>query len=301
MSTTPRLWQFAIDRGGTFTDIVARSPDGRLITHKLLSENPGRYSDAALRGIREIMSLPDDDGDDDAPLPTERIGAIKMGTTVGTNALLERKGERTVLLITKGFGDALRIGYQNRPDIFALDIVLPELLYERVIEVAERYSAKGEELIPVDDRHVRKEMESAFASGIRSIAIVFMHAYHYPDHELAVAAIAREIGFTQVSASHQVSPLMRIVSRGETTVMDAYITPVLRRYVDGMNEELDRGGEGTTKLMFMQSNGGLIDSRLFKGKDSILSGPAGGIVGAVAASTMAGYEKIISFDMGRPM
>ena len=304
MFTTPRLWQFAIDRGGTFTDIVARSPDGRLITHKLLSENPGRYSDAALQGIRDILSLPDDEGgandddNDDAPLPTERISAIKMGTTVGTNALLERKGARTVLLITKGFGDALRIGYQNRPDIFALDIVLPELLYERVIEVAERYSAEGEELIPIDARQVRKEMESAFASGIRSIAIVFMHAYHYPDHELEVAEIAREIGFTQVSASHQVSPLMRIVSRGETTVMDAYITPFLRRYVDGMNKELDRGGVATTKLMFMQSNGGLIDSRLFKGKESILSGPAGGIVGAVTASTMAGYEKIISFDMG---
>lgn len=293
MSTTPRLWQFAIDRGGTFTDIIARSPDGRSITHKLLSENPGRYSDAALYGIRDIMSLPGD-----APLPTEQIGAIKMGTTVGTNALLERKGERTVLLITKGFGDALRIGYQNRPDIFALDIALPELLYERVIEVAERYSAKGEELIPVDDRQVRKAMESAFASGIRSIAIVFMHAYRYPDHELEVAEIAREIGFTQVSASHQVSPLMRIVSRGETTVLDAYITPVLQRYVDGMNEELDRGGGGKTKLMFMQSNGGLIDASLFKGKESILSGPAGGVVGAVTASTMAGYEKIISFDMG---
>ncbi len=310
------LWQFWIDRGGTFTDVVARSPEGKLITHKLLSEASGHYSDAAMHGIRQILGLPKN-----AALPTERIESVKMGTTVGTNALLERKGERTVLLITQGFGDALRIGYQNRPDIFAQQIELPEQLYEKVIEVSGRYAADGEEIEPLGIEVARKELRAVFESGIRSVAIVLMHAYRFPEHELRLGKIAREIGFTQVSLSNQASPLIKLVSRGETTVVDAYLSPVLRRYVDMVQKTLEEGeinggnggknkGEGDgeqeneregrrkTRLMFMQSNGGLTDARFFQGKDSILSGPAGGIVGAVATSAMAGAEKIITFDMG---
>jgi 5-oxoprolinase (ATP-hydrolysing) len=289
-------WQFWIDRGGTFTDIVARRPDGRLLVHKLLSDHPERYSDAALQGIRDILGLPAG-----ARLPTEQIEAVKMGTTVGTNALLERKGERTVLVITRGFRDALRIGYQNRPDIFALHILLPELIYERVIEVTERYGAHGETLIPLDLEAAERDLKAAFDAGIRSVAIVFMHAYRYPDHELRVAELARYIGFEQVSVSHQVSPLMRLVSRGDTTVVDAYLSPLLQRYVSQVAGALHSktGAEtGHTRLLFMQSNGGLVDARRFQGKDSILSGPAGGIVGAVATSRAAGFDRIISFDMG---
>ena len=287
-TTDARAWQFWIDRGGTFTDLVARRPDGTLLTHKLLSENPERYADAALQGIREILGL-----DGAGAFPADDIDAVKMGTTVATNALLERKGERTVLVITEGFGDSLRIGYQNRPKIFARRIELPELLYERVIEVGERYSAEGEELRPVDLAGARAALEAAHADGIRSAAIVFMHAYRYPDHERAVAALAREIGFTQVSVSSEVSPLMKLVGRGDTTVVDAYVSPILRRYVDRVASEL-----GDVRLMFMQSNGGLADARYFQGKDSILSGPAGGIVGAARTAAMAGFEKLISFDMG---
>ncbi len=304
------LWQFWIDRGGTFTDVVARSPEGKLITHKLLSEAPGHYSDAAMHGIRQILSLPKN-----AALPTDQIESVKMGTTVGTNALLERKGERTVLLITRGFGDALRIGYQNRPDIFAQQIELPEQLYETVIEVSGRYAADGEEIELLEIEAARKELEAAFESGIRSAAIVLMHAYRFPEHELRLGELAREIGFTQVSLSHQASPLIKLVSRGETTVVDAYLSPVLRRYVDMVQKTLEEGtgagkgkveghdnyaeaGKRNTRLMFMQSNGGLTDASFFQGKDSILSGPAGGIVGAVATSAMAGAEKIITFDMG---
>ena len=315
MSLTPSRWHFWIDRGGTFTDIVARRPDGRIITHKLLSENPGQYSDAVLHGIRNAMGIADNEA-----LPGELIETIKMGTTVGTNALLERKGERTVLAITEGFRDCLRIGYQNRPDIFALNIVLPEMLYEGVIEITERCNAMGEILVPLDKNKARIDLQAAFDSGIRSVAIVLMHAWQSTDHEQEVAKLARGIGFTQVSVSHQVSPLMKIVSRGDTTVVDAYLSPLLHRYVNQVVTEFngkslqpdDKAGEkndrptpsenkkGTKnpRLMFMQSNGGLVDAVYFQGKDSILSGPAGGIVGAVATSKIAGFEKIVTFDMG---
>ncbi len=281
-------WQFWIDRGGTFTDIVARKPDGSLIVHKLLSENRERYRDAAVAGIRELLGV--------APggaIPPA-IDAVKMGTTVATNALLERKGDRVLLVVTRGFADALRIAYQNRPDIFARRIVLPELLYERVLEVDERVMADGTVLTALDEAPARAGMQKAFDDGIRAIAILLMHGYRFTAHEKRLAAIAREIGFTQISVSHEVSPLMKLVSRGDTTVVDAYVSPILRRYVDRVAGEL---GEGT-RLMFMQSNGGLADARAFQGKDSILSGPAGGIVGAVETARQAGFERIIGFDMG---
>ncbi|MFQ5954195.1 MAG: hydantoinase B/oxoprolinase family protein [Kiloniellales bacterium] len=281
-------WQFWIDRGGTFTDVVARRPDGSVVTHKLLSDNPEHYPDAALQGIRDLMRL-----GAGAAIPASEIEAVKMGTTVATNALLERTGDRTVLAVSRGFRDALRIGYQARPKLFERHIRLPKLLYERVIEVDGRYSAQGEELVALDLAGARQALEAAFDAGLEALAIVFMHGYRYPDHERAVAALAREIGFTKVSASHQVSPLMKLVSRGETTVVDAYLSPLLRRYVDQVAAEL-----GEARLMFMQSNGGLTDARLFQGKDSILSGPAGGVVGAVRTSAMAGFDRIISFDMG---
>jgi 5-oxoprolinase (ATP-hydrolysing) len=286
-------WQFWIDRGGTFTDIVARRPDGALLTHKLLSENSEQYRDAALQGIRNLLGLPAG-----APLPAAAIAAVKMGTTVATNALLERKGERTVLIITKGFADALRIGYQNRPKLFVRHIVLPELLYERVVEIDERVTAEGEELRAVDLAAARADLLAAYRAGIRSAAIVLLHGYRYPEHERLVAGLAREIGFTQISVSHEVSPLMKLVSRGDTTVVDAYLSPILRRYVDLVAGELAASAESGTRLMFMQSNGGLVDARLFQGKDSILSGPAGGIVGAVRTAEMGGFDKIIGFDMG---
>ncbi|NJO41405.1 MAG: 5-oxoprolinase, partial [Cyanobacteria bacterium RU_5_0] len=315
---TDGRWQFWIDRGGTFTDIVAQRPDGTLVIHKLLSENPDRYTDAPLQGIRELMGVPTD-----APIPSEQIAVVKMGTTVATNALLERKGDRTVLLITKGFRDALRIGYQNRPNIFARQIVLPEMLYEQVIEVEERYSAHGKVLTPLQATDLIPSLQDAYAAGIRSCAIVFMHGYRYPDHEKKTAEFAKAIGFTQISVSHEVSPLMKLVSRGDTTVVDAYLSPILRRYVDRIAAALGTAEMGTRRpgnletqgteepsssfvlhpssfpqLMFMQSNGGLTDARLFQGKNSILSGPAGGIVGAVQTSVMAGFPEIIGFDMG---
>jgi 5-oxoprolinase (ATP-hydrolysing) len=353
MTVADKRWQFWIDRGGTFTDIVARKPDGSLVVHKLLSENPERYRDASIQGIRDILQLPPD-----SPIPTDQIAAIKMGTTVATNALLERKGDRTVLCITSGFRDALRIGYQNRPNIFARQIVLPEMLYERVIEIEARYSAQGEELQPITpeaEARYTAALQQAYDTGIRSCAIVLMHGYRYPNHENQVAARARAIGFTQVCVSHQVSPLMKLISRGDTTVVDAYLSPILRRYVEqvaralggtveGRGEgERERGGEGgtggemgtetengnlrfepiphspsprshppvpiphppspiphppTPQLLFMQSNGGLTDASTFQGKDSILSGPAGGIVGAAQTSQMASLCKIIGFDMG---
>jgi 5-oxoprolinase (ATP-hydrolysing) len=287
-------WQFWIDRGGTFTDLVAKTPQGKIILHKLLSENPEQYTDAPLQGIRDVMRIAQD-----APIPTAEIEVIKMGTTVATNALLERKGDRVVLAITKGFKDALRIGYQNRPDIFALEIILPQMLYETVVEVEERYDAQGNELIPVNTTRVRKDLQTAYDAGIRSCAIVLMHSYRYPQHELIVSAIAQEIGFTQISISHQVSPLIKLISRGDTTVVDAYLSPILRRYVEQIASQLMTNDKRlTTKLMFMQSNGGLVDANLFQGKDSILSGPAGGIVGAVKTCQMAGFNKIIGFDMG---
>ena len=281
-------WQFWIDRGGTFTDIVARRPDGALATHKLLSENPAHYADAAVAGIRHLLGIAPG-----APIPVEQIEAVKMGTTVATNALLERKGERTALVITRGFGDALRIAYQNRPRIFDRHIVLPELLYSRVFEVDERIGAHGDVIAAPDPAAVRAGLAQLFDDGYRSIAIVLMHAYRYPQHEQLIATLAREAGFTQVSVSHEVSPMMKLVGRGDTTVVDAYLSPILRRYVDGIAGEL-RG----VRLMFMQSNGGLTDARRFQGKDSILSGPAGGIVGAVKTALAAGYDRIIGFDMG---
>jgi 5-oxoprolinase (ATP-hydrolysing) len=286
-------WQFWIDRGGTFTDVVARRPDGSLVTHKLLSENPEQYRDAALQGIRNLLGLAAA-----AALPEGAIDAVKMGTTVATNALLERKGERTLLIITKGFADALRIAYQNRPKLFVRHIVLPELLYERVIEIDERMTAEGEELRPVDLAAARGDLLAAYRAGIRSAAIVLLHGYRYPEHERLLAELGREIGFTQISVSHLVSPLMKLVSRGDTTVVDAYLSPILRRYVDLVAGELAGSAQDSTRLMFMQSNGGLVDARRFQGKDSILSGPAGGIVGAVRTAEMGGFDKIIGFDMG---
>ena len=285
---TKKRWQFWIDRGGTFTDIVARRPDGAVLTHKLLSENPEHYHDAALAGIRHLLGVADG-----APIPGEKIEVVKMGTTVATNALLERKGERTVLFITRGFRDALRIAYQNRPKIFSRHIVLPELLYSKVVEIDERVGAHGELLTPLDVEGARRELQAAYDEGYRSIAIVCMHGYRYQEHEKQLAAMARAIGYGQVSVSHEVSPMMKLVSRGDTTVVDAYLSPILRRYVEQVASELQG-----VHLMFMQSNGGLTDARQFQGKDSILSGPAGGIVGAVRTSQFAGFDKIIGFDMG---
>ena len=286
-----RQWQFWIDRGGTFTDIVALTPEGELRTHKLLSENPERYQDAAVQGIRDLMGL-----SPEAMIPAHSIEAVKMGTTVATNALLERKGERTLLLITQGFGDLLRIGYQNRPNIFALNIVLPELLYEQVAEIPERYSAQGEVITALDESATLQALQAAYADGIRSVAIAFMHAYRYQAHEQRVAELAQQVGFTQISTSHSASPLIKLVSRGDTTVVDAYLSPILRRYVQQVSDAL--GKESCDALMFMQSNGGLTDAALFQGKDAILSGPAGGVVGMVRTASAAGVERLIGFDMG---
>jgi 5-oxoprolinase (ATP-hydrolysing) len=291
------MWQFWIDRGGTFTDIVARRPDGALVTHKLLSEHPERYRDAAVQGIRELLGVPAG-----APMPAGVIEAVKMGTTVATNALLERKGERTALVITRGFADALRIGYQNRPKLFVRRIELPSLLYERVIEVDERIGAQGEVVKPLDSAAAERDLLAAYEDGIRAAAIVLMHGYRYTEHERSLAELARRIGFSQVSVSHVVSPLMKLVSRGDTTVVDAYLSPILRRYVGQVERELGAdstaGRHAGPRLQFMQSSGGLTDAHLFQGKDAILSGPAGGIVGAVEVSRLAGFDRIIGFDMG---
>ncbi|MEM9268068.1 MAG: hydantoinase/oxoprolinase family protein, partial [Pseudomonadota bacterium] len=285
------MWQFWIDRGGTFTDIVARSPEGELRTHKLLSENPERYRDAAVQGIREVMGL-----DPSAPIPEQSISAVKMGTTVATNALLERKGEPTVLMITKGFGDLLRIGYQNRPDLFALDIQLPELLHSHVIEVDERLNAQGEVLEGLDLAAAKAALLEAHAQGYRAVAIALLHSYRTPTHEQQLGEMAHELGFTQISLSHEASPLIKLVARGDTTVTDAYLTPILRRYVAQVREAL--GVDKVERLMFMQSNGGLTDASLFNGRDAILSGPAGGVVGMVATAHRDGFERLIGFDMG---
>jgi 5-oxoprolinase (ATP-hydrolysing) len=300
-------WDFWIDRGGTFTDVVARAPDGRLQALKLLSDNPGAYEDAAVEAIRRVLGVAPGE-----PLPSGLIGAVKMGTTVATNALLERKGERTALLITRGFRDALRIGYQARPDIFAKNIVLPELLYARVEEAGERVRADGLVEKPLDPAAIRATLEALQADGFRSLAIVFMHAWKYPEHEQAVAAIARALGFEQVSVSHEVSPLIKLVGRGDTTVVDAYLSPILSRYVRRLEESLSPGRRPTApapraaiantapnpRLMFMMSSGGLTAAHLFKGKDAILSGPAGGVVGATQTAAMAGFSRVIGFDMG---
>jgi 5-oxoprolinase (ATP-hydrolysing) len=283
-----RRWQFWIDRGGTFTDVVARRPDGALLNRKLLSENPERYRDAALAGIREVLGVAPGE-----PIPADRIESVRLGTTVATNALLERKGEPTVLVITRGFRDALRIAYQNRPRIFAREIVLPELLYARVIEADERVAADGEIVTPLDEDAVTGELRQAYDDGFRSVAIVCVHGYRYSEHEARIGEIARRIGFPQVSVSHRTSPLMKLVSRGDTTVVDAYLSPILDRYVEQVAAELD-----DVPLMFMRSSGGLADARAFRGKDSILSGPAGGIVGMARTSAAAGFTKVIGFDMG---
>lgn len=281
-------WEFWIDRGGTFTDIVGRRPDGRLITRKLLSHDPGRYDDAAVAGIRLLLGL-----DPGEPVPVDRVAAVRMGTTVATNALLERQGEPTVLLITEGFRDALRIAYQNRPRLFDRHIVLPETVHERVIEVPERIDAHGRTVRPLELDPVRRQLRVAHADGLRSAAVVLMHGYRHPDHERAVAEAAREAGFTQVSSSHEVSPLIRLVPRGDTTVVDAYLSPVLGRYVDEVAARLDG-----IRLMFLQSNGGLREAARFRGKDAVLSGPAGGVVGMVRTSQQAGHDRVIGFDMG---
>jgi 5-oxoprolinase (ATP-hydrolysing) len=288
LGQTDKRWQFWIDRGGTFTDIVARRPDGGLQTYKLLSDNPEQYRDAAVAGIRKLLGLGDAD-----PISAALVEAVKMGTTVATNALLERKGEPTVLLVTRGFRDALRIAYQNRPRLFDRHIVLPELLYREVIEVAERMDAQGMVVEPLDEAAVRQSLEQHYAAGYRTAAIVLMHGYRFNSHEQRVETIARDIGYTQVSVSHKVSPMMKFVSRGDTTVVDAYLSPILRRYVDQVSAQMNG-----VRLLFMQSNGGLTDAHSFQGKDSILSGPAGGIVGMVRTAGTAGFDRIIGFDMG---
>ena len=285
------MWQFWIDRGGTFTDIVAKKPDGKIIIDKLLSENSDAYKDAAVAGIRRILDLKKED-----KIPTDIISSVKMGTTVATNALLERKGDRTLLLITKGFGDLLRIGYQNRPLLFDLNIKLPELLYERVVEVSERLNEKGEVVTKLNEEEVRNSLIKAKSDGINSVAIAFMHSYINPDHENKIEQIAKEENFNQISVSHKVSPLIKLVGRGDTTVVDAYLSPILRRYVNQVSEELK--DTKSTQLMFMQSNGGLTDANLFQGKDALLSGPAGGVVSMTQTGKQAGFNKLIGFDMG---
>ncbi|HML12382.1 MAG TPA: hydantoinase B/oxoprolinase family protein [Xanthobacteraceae bacterium] len=311
---TREQWDFWIDRGGTFTDVVGRRPDGRLVAHKLLSENPEAYRDAAVQGIRDLLGL-----EPGEPIPPGRIGAVKMGTTVATNALLERKGERSLLVTTRGFRDALKIGYQARPKIFARQIVKPQMLFERVIEADERVRADGTVERALDPDALRAGLAAARADGIGAVAIVFMHAYRYPAHEQRAAALAREIGFAQVSASHEISPLIKLVGRGDTTVVDAYLSPILKRYVAQVAEDLGadgaaafapplrgreshrasvEGGNQTIRLMFMMSSGGLTAADLFQGKDAILSGPAGGVVGMAQTGREAGFDRLIGFDMG---
>lgn len=285
-------WEFWIDRGGTFTDLVARRPNGTLLTHKLLSENPERYADAAVEGVRQLMEV-----DADAALPDGQIAAIKMGTTVATNALLERKGEPVLLLITEGFRDLLRIGYQNRPRLFDLDVKRPDLLYSDVVEVVGRLDAEGKEVTALDETRVSETLEVAYDQGVRAVAIALMHSYLNPQHELRIAEIARAIGFTQISESHRASPLIKLVGRGDTAVVDAYLSPILGRYVDQVAQAVDVG-RACDRLVFMQSNGGLTDARMFRGKDAILSGPAGGIVGMVQTAQAQGFDRLIGFDMG---
>jgi 5-oxoprolinase (ATP-hydrolysing) len=285
-------WQFFIDRGGTFTDVVARAPDGRLLARKLLSENPGAYDDAALEAIRRFLGVASG-----APIPAERIGEVKMGTTVATNALLERKGDRTLLVITRGLADQLEIGTQARPDIFAKHIVKPEMLYSRVVEADERVRADGTVEHELDLAALEGELRRARKDGIDAVAIVMMHAYAFPEHERRAAELARSLGFGQVSVSHEVSPLIKIVPRGDTTVSDAYLSPVLRRYVEKVSGALTTGVDAP-RLLFMASSGGLKSAQAFKGRDAILSGPAGGVVGMAETAKLAGFDKVIGFDMG---
>src|SRR5215469_16624611 len=316
---TDGSWDFWIDRGGTFTDVIGRRPDGALVAHKLLSDNPEAYGDAAVQGIRNLIGVKPGE-----PITRGIIGSVKMGTTVATNALLERKGERTLLLITKGFRDALKIGYQARPKIFARHIIKPQMLYERVVEVDERVRADGTVEKEPDLAAVRAELAAAFAAGIKAVAIVFMHAYRHSEHEQRVAALAREIGFPQVSVSHEVSPLIKLVGRGDTTVVDAYLSPILQRYVAQVARDMgtsvangnaaapasplageaqQRGTQtrpalAAPRLMFMMSSGGLTAAELFQGKDAILSGPAAGVVGMAETGREAGFSHLIGFDMG---
>ncbi|MGB4115875.1 MAG: hydantoinase B/oxoprolinase family protein [Polaromonas sp.] len=287
-TTVDKRWQFWIDRGGTFTDIVAKKPDGSLTTHKLLSENPEQYRDAAVAGIRHLLGLKAGE-----TISADVVDCVKMGTTVATNALLERKGEPTLLVTTKGFRDALRIAYQNRPRLFDRNVVLPELLYSAVIEAHERVGAQGDILQTLDELLLKTELLAQYSKGMRSVAIVFMHGYRYTEHEKAAKRIALEVGFTQISTSHETSPMMKFVSRGDTTVVDAYLSPILRRYVNQVAGEMPG-----VKLFFMQSSGGLTDAHVFQGKDAILSGPAGGIVGMARTAAIAGHAKVIGFDMG---
>src|SRR5579871_504924 len=329
-------WEFWIDRGGTFTDVVGRRPDGTIVAHKLLSENPEAYADASVQGIRDLLGLKGGE-----PIPPGLICAIKMGTTVATNALLERKGDRTLLVTTKGFRDALKIGYQARPKIFARHIVKPDMLFERVVEVAERVRANGTVEVTPDLAVLRQDLERARSDGIDAVAIVFMHSYHWPEHEQQVASLARDMGFRQVSVSHEISRLIKLVGRGDTTVVDAYLSPILRRYVAKVagalaSDEMDvraassppplteegQGGGASAgtkqvvgapspalpskrgreqdgiRLMFMMSSGGLTAAELFQGKDAILSGPAGGVVGMAQTGREAGLPRLIGFDMG---
>ncbi len=294
-NTQPR-WQFWIDRGGTFTDVVGRRPDGMLLTHKLLSDNPEQYPDAAVAGIRHLLGLRPGE-----PITAEQVDCVKMGTTVATNALLERKGEPTLLVTTRGFRDALRIAYQNRPRLFDREIVLPELLYSAVVEAEERMGAHGAVVTPLDELLLKEELKKQYSLGLRSVAIVFMHGWRYQAHEQAAARLAFEVGFTQISTSHETSPLMKFVSRGDTTVVDAYLSPVLRRYVAQVAAEMPG-----VRLLFMQSSGGLAEAGAFQGKDAILSGPAGGIVGMARTAEQALRSpgapatpvRVIGFDMG---
>src|SRR6266404_6022656 len=295
---TDGSWHFWIDWGGTFTDVIGCRPGGALVAHKLLSDNPEAYDDAAVQGIRNLLGIKPGE-----PIPPGMIGSVKMGTTVATNALLERKGERTLLLISKGFRDALKIGYQARPKIFARHIIKPEMIYERVVEVDERVRADGMVESEPDLATVRAKLAAALAAGIQAVAIVFMHAYRYSEHERRVAALAREIGFPQVSVSHEVSPLIKLVGRGDTTVVDAYLSPILQRYVAQVARDMGtsiaahRDNAGP-RLMFMMSSGGLTAAELFQGKDAILSGPAAGVVGMAETGREAGFSHLIGFDMG---
>lgn len=291
-TTAERQWRFWIDRGGTFTDVVARRPDGTIATGKFLSECPERYADATVHGIRTLLGL-----DAAAPIPCERIAEVRMGTTVATNALLERRGEPTLLVITEGFGDALQIGYQDRPQIFARHIVLPEMLYAGVVEARERVAADGTVIQPLDEPRLERDLRRFRRQGIAAVAIVLLHGYRYPRHEERTAALAAAAGFAHISVSHRVSPLIKLVARGDTTVVDAYLTPLLRRYVDRVATRLGAAG-ASPRLQFMQSNGGLTAAARFRGRDAVLSGPAGGVVGMVQTALGAGCRRLIGFDMG---
>ena len=281
-------WSFWIDRGGTFTDVVARRADGILRTEKLLSEDPGRYADATVEGMRRILGTPPG-----APLPAARIEGVRMGTTLATNALLERTGEPVLLAVTRGFGDLLRIGYQERPALFARRIVLPDPLCAETLEIEERIDASGRVVTPLDTEQAAARLEEARGRGLTNLAICLLHGYRYPQHERILAELARALGFRQVCSAHAVSPLARYVSRAETCTVDAYLTPVMRRYVRTLTERL-----GSTRILYMQSGGRLYDAAAINGKDSILSGPAGGVIGAVQFCLRLGHERVISFDMG---